>query len=60
MPKRITPLSDIHVKTAKPKESEYKMADDGGLYLLVSTTGGKLWRMECCFDDKRKTASFGA
>ncbi len=37
MPKRIAPLSDIQVKNAKSKESDYKLADGGGLYLLVTT-----------------------
>ena len=60
MPKRITPLSDIQVRAAKPKESDYKLTDGGGLYLAVTTTGGKLWRMDYRFGDKRKTASFGA
>jgi len=60
MPKRIAPLSDIQVKNAKPKEIDYKLADGGGLYLLVTTTGGKLWRMDYRFKDKRKTAAFGA
>ncbi len=60
MPKRIAPLSDIQVKNYKPKESDYKIADGGGLYLLVTTTGGKLWRMDYRFNSKRKTTSFGA
>ncbi len=60
MPKRVTPLSDMKIKTAKPAESEYKLADGGGLYLLVTTTGGKLWRMDYRYGDKRKTSSFGA
>lgn len=60
MPKRIAPLSDIQVKSAKSKVADYKLADGGGLYLLVTTTGGKLWRMDYRFTDKRKTASFGS
>ncbi|MDA8428780.1 MAG: integrase arm-type DNA-binding domain-containing protein [Geobacteraceae bacterium] len=60
MPKRIAPLSDIQVNKAKPKEADYKMADGGGLYLLVTTTGGKLWRMDYRFNNKRKTSSFGS
>ena len=36
MPKRIAQLSDIQVKTAKPKEIDYKLADGGGLYLLIT------------------------
>ena len=36
MPKRIMPLTDIQVRTAKPQEKAYKMADGGALYLLVN------------------------
>jgi len=60
MPKRIAPLSDTQVSKAKSKESDYKLADGGGLYLLVTTTGGKLWRMDYRYNDKRKTTAFGA
>jgi integrase len=60
MPKRITPLSDIQVKNAKPKEKDYKLADGGGLYLLVTTTGGKLWRMKYNYSGKENTLSFGS
>ena len=55
MPKRIMPLTDIQVKTAKPREKDYKMADGGSLYLLVTTSGGKLWRFDYRFNNKRKT-----
>lgn len=60
MPKRIQPLTDIQVKTAKPKGKEYKLSDGGGLYLLVTATGGKLWRCDYRHNSKRKTAAFGA
>jgi integrase len=59
MPKRITPLTDIQVNKAKPRDKSYKLTDGGGLYLLVSPTGGKLWRMDYRYTDKRKTLSFG-
>ncbi len=58
MPKRIKPLSDIQVKTAKPKDKAYKLADGSGLFLLVTPTGGKLWRMDYRFNNKRKTLTF--
>jgi integrase len=60
MPKRIAPLTDIQIKTAKPKEKEYKLMDGFGLFLLVTPTNGKLWRFDYRFVDKRKTVSFGA
>ena len=42
MPKRIQPLSDIQVKNAKPAPKEVKLFDGGGLFLLITPTGGKL------------------
>jgi integrase len=60
MPKRIVPLSDLQVKTAKPKGKDYKLVDGYGLYLLVTPTGGKLWRFDYRYSDKRKTVAFGA
>ena len=42
MPKRVIQLSEIRVRTAKPRKSEYKLFDGGGLYLLVSLSAGKL------------------
>ncbi len=38
-------LTDIKVKTAKPKDKPYKLADGGGMYLLINTNGSKYWRM---------------
>ena len=60
MPKRITPLSDIQVRTAKPQGKEFKLMDGFGLYLLVTPTNGKLWRFDYRYGDKRKVIAFGA
>ena len=35
-------LTDIKVKTAKPKDKPYKLADGGGMYLLINTNGSAL------------------
>ena len=59
MPKRIVPLSDAKVKNSKPKDADYKLADGFGLYLLVTPTGGKLWRLDYRFNQKRKTMALG-
>ena len=53
-------LTDATVKTTKPKEIDYKLSDAGGLYLYVSKTGGKLWRMKYRYEGKEKLLSFGA
>jgi len=60
MPKRIVPLSDAQIKKTKPGEKDYKLSDGGGMFLLVTTTGGKLWRMNYRFDGKQKTLALGA
>lgn len=39
-------LSDVAVRRAKPRERDYKLADSGGLYLLVTPSGGRLWRLK--------------
>ncbi len=38
-------LTDAKVKTAKPANKPYKLADSGWLYLMVMPRGSKLWRM---------------
>lgn len=53
------PLSDIQVKTAKPAEKPLRLFDGGGMYLEISPTGGKLWRMKYRFEGKEKRLSFG-
>jgi integrase len=60
MPKRIIPLSDVKVRNSKPREKNYKLTDGSGLYLLVSLTGGKLWRMKYSYGGKEKLLSFGS
>lgn len=37
-------LTALKIKTAKPAERPYKIADGGGLFLLVQPNGSKLWR----------------
>jgi integrase len=60
MPKRILPLSDLQVKNAKPKDKDYKLSDGHGLHLLVTPTGGKLWRFQYRYTGKQKLLSLGA
>jgi integrase len=60
MPRTVIPLSDTTVRNAKPKNKSYKLADGGGLYVIVQPIGSKLWRLDYYFDGHRKTLSFGA
>ncbi|WP_264419286.1 tyrosine-type recombinase/integrase [Novosphingobium sp. KCTC 2891] len=53
------PLTATAINAAKPKAKAYKLTDGMGLYLLVTPTGGRLWRMNYRFAGKQKTLSFG-
>ena len=53
-------LSDITVRSAKPREKEYKLSDSGGLYLLITPAGGKLWRLKFRVDGREKKLAIGA
>jgi integrase len=60
MPKRITPLSDTKVRAIKRTEKPQKFFDGGGLFLFVSPTGGKLWRLKYRFGGTEKLSALGA
>jgi integrase len=60
MPKRTVPLTDTQIRNTKPQQKEIKLFDGGGLFLLVTPAGGKLWRLKYRFDGKEKKLSFGA
>ena len=52
-------LSAVEIKTAKPKDKTYKLADGGGLYLQVSPDGGMYWRYQYRFLGKQKSLALG-
>lgn len=37
-------LTQSAIKAAKPQSKSYKLADHGGLFVLVQPSGSKLWR----------------
>ncbi|WP_245272384.1 Arm DNA-binding domain-containing protein [Xanthobacter sp. 126] len=53
-------LSDVAVRTAKPQPRPVKLSDGGGLHLLVTPTGGRLWRLAYRFEGKQKQLALGA
>ena len=59
-------LTDAKIKAAKPRESAYKLADAGQLFLHVTPAGGRHWRMNYTFGRNaagkpaQKTLSFGS
>lgn len=53
-------LSDELLKNACPKERDYKIFDGKGLYILIKSTGSKLWRFKYRFNNVEKSLSLGA
>ncbi len=45
MPKLATPLTDVQVKNSKAKDKTWTLADGNGLYLEITPSGKKSWRM---------------
>lgn len=52
-------LSDVKVRNAKPKGKQYKLSDCDGMYILVTPSGGKCWRLNYRWDGKQKTLALG-
>lgn len=53
-------LTDTAIRKAKGREKEYKLADGGGLYLLVTPAGGRLWRLKYRVDGREKKLAIGS
>ena len=51
--------TDTYFRHLKPAEKDYKRSDDGGLFMLVTTTGSKLWRFAYRYDGKQKLLAIG-
>ena len=52
-------LNARQVDTAKPKDKPYKLADGGGLYLLVNPNGARYWRLKYRVAGKEKLLALG-
>src|SRR5271157_3590701 len=53
------PLTDTEIRRSKPAERPYKLSDGGGLHLLITQAGGKLWRWKYRFDGAEKLMALG-
>ena len=54
------PLSDAQLRNVKPAVKPRKFSDGGGLHILVTPNGSKLWRMAYRYGGKQKLLSFGS
>ncbi|MCK5663672.1 MAG: integrase arm-type DNA-binding domain-containing protein, partial [Thiotrichaceae bacterium] len=52
-------LTDQKIKALKPKEKQYKVSDEKGLYLLIKPNAGKYWRLKYRLSGKEKNLAIG-
>jgi len=52
-------LTDTEIRRSKPADRPYKLSDSGGLHLLITPAGGKLWRWKYRFAGTEKLMAFG-
>ena len=52
-------LTELGVKSAKPRDKEYMLGDGRGLWLLVKPDGKKYWRLRYWVGDKERKISLG-
>lgn len=59
MESTISPLTDADIENAQPSDTNRKLYDENGLYLLIKTTGGKLWRLKYQYAGIEQRVTFG-
>ena len=52
-------LTDIAIRNARPADKLQRLFDGNGLYLEVSPSAGKWWRLKYRIDGKEKRLSIG-
>jgi integrase len=52
-------LTIVEIRNAKPQASDYRLADSQGLFLHVTSAGGKFWRYRYRIGPKEKTLTLG-
>ncbi|MBJ8482961.1 tyrosine-type recombinase/integrase [Acinetobacter vivianii] len=53
-------LTDAHVRKIKPLEKKKRYADEKGLYLEVTPSGGRFWRLKYRFNGRESTLTIGS
>lgn len=57
---RVAPLTDNKIKSARPREKKYKLADGDGLYLTITPQGSKRWEYIYKIDKKQSSKAIGS
>ncbi|MCB1382664.1 MAG: integrase arm-type DNA-binding domain-containing protein [Notoacmeibacter sp.] len=54
------PLRDMQIRSLKAERKPHKYSDGGGLHLLVTSQGSKLWRLAHRFGGRQKLLALGS
>ena len=54
------PLTNTAISKAKPTDKVQRLFDGGGIYLEITPTGGKLWRLKYRHGGKEKRLAHGS
>jgi len=52
-------LTALQAKQAKPRDKDYKLSDEKGMYLHVKKNGSKYWRLKYRMDGKERLLALG-
>lgn len=52
-------LTELKIKSEKPRVKAFKLSDGEGLYLLVNPNGSRYWRLKYRIDGKEKLLALG-
>jgi len=56
----MTTLTELRIRAAEAAEKPYKLYDERGLFMLVTTAGGRLWRFKYRIGGVEKLLTLGA
>src|SRR3977135_4498126 len=53
-------LNEVRIRATRPKDRAYKLFDERGLFMLVTPSGGRLWRFRYRMGGVEKLLTLGA
>lgn len=57
--RKVSPLTDTEIKSAKPTDKDRTLSDGNGLQLLIKNDGKKIWEVRYTVNGKSKKTSIG-
>jgi len=55
----IAMLTDAKIRSAKPADRAWRLADTGGLFVHITPAGKKIWRLRYKFEKREKLLTLG-